>query len=137
MIIENVNDDLQEASDKKELLLKLRSDIGLFGRLCFPTALNKATPPFHHEIYKAIKDESIPRVLIAAPRGNAKSTVISLIYPLWKAAFKPTDGEEFIVIVSESQAQSINFLSRIKYHLDNSTMFHELFGNLGSATASR
>tara|TARA_R100000808_G_C2151847_1_gene161019 strand:- start:1659 stop:3173 length:1515 start_codon:yes stop_codon:yes gene_type:complete len=135
--VSNVHDDLEAASEKKELLLKLRADIGLFGRVCFPTALNKATPPFHKEIYSAIKDESIPRVLIAAPRGNAKSTVISLIYPLWKAAFKPSGGEEFIVIISESQAQSINFLSRIKYHLNNSEVFRDIFGDMGANTAKK
>tara|TARA_R110002020_G_scaffold110582_1_gene255352 strand:+ start:2062 stop:3612 length:1551 start_codon:yes stop_codon:yes gene_type:complete len=135
--ISNVYDERQEASDKKELLRKLHDDIGLFGRVCFPTALNKTSPPFHQEIYKSIRNEKIPRVLIAAPRGNAKSTVISLIYPLWKAAFKPTGTDEFIVIVSESQAQSINFLSRIKYHLNNSDVFKDIFGDMSAVTAKK
>jgi predicted phage terminase large subunit-like protein len=52
-------------------------------------------------------------------------------------AFKKTDEDLFIVIVSESQAQSINFLSRIKYHLTHSSRFKEIFGDMGPNTANR
>ena len=109
----------------------------LFGRFCFPTALRKVTPPFHHEVYRDLSDDSVRRVLIAAPRGTAKSTVTTLIYPLCKVAFKPSDEDLFIVIISESQAQSINFLSRIKYHLTHSDKFKEIFGDFGPTTAKR
>ena len=127
----------EEVYAKKQALKKLYQNIALFGRTCFPTALKKATPPFHHEIYKNLRDRSKKRVLIAAPRGTAKSTVTSLLLPLHRIAFKHDDDEEFIVIVSESQAQSINFLSRIKYHLTHSQRFKDLFGDYGPATAKR
>lgn len=52
-------------------------------------------------------------------------------------AFKPDNEDLFIVIISESQAQSINFLNRIKYHLDHSEKFKHLFGDMGSSTAQR
>jgi len=111
--------------------------MALFGKHCFPTALRKSTPPFHREVYAHLSDDEKRRVLIAAPRGTAKSTVTTLIFPLWRAAFKRSDEDLFIVIVSESQAQSINFLSRIKYHLTHSERFKQIFGDLGPATASR
>ena len=111
--------------------------MALFGRTCFPTALHKDIPPFHANIYSSLADDKKRRVAIAAPRGTAKSTTTTLVYPLWRAAFKKSSEDLFIVIISESQAQSINFLSRIKYHLDNSKMFHELFGDMGSSTAQR
>ena len=110
-------DSFEEKWAEQNALKKLKRDIGLFGRTMFPTALNKDIPPFHNEIYKSLADESLKRVLIAAPRGTAKSTVTSLILPLHKIAFKPSAEDLFIVIISESQSQSINFLSRIKYHL--------------------
>jgi predicted phage terminase large subunit-like protein len=52
-------------------------------------------------------------------------------------AFKRSDEDLFIVIISESQAQSINFLSRIKYHLTHSDNFRKTFGDMGPNTASR
>tara|TARA_B100001094_G_scaffold157992_1_gene152896 strand:+ start:1504 stop:2997 length:1494 start_codon:yes stop_codon:yes gene_type:complete len=129
--------DYEALYQKKQALKKLFHNMALFGRTCFPTALRKATPPFHHEIYRNLRDRSKKRVLIAAPRGTAKSTVTSLLLPLHRIAFKHDDEEEFIVIISESQAQSINFLSRIKYHLTHSDRFKTLFGDMGPATASR
>ena len=129
--------DYEEKYEQIQALKKLRNNMALFGKHCFPTALKKTTPPFHTDIYKYLADEERKRVLIAAPRGTAKSTVTTLIYPLWRAAFKSTNEELFIVIISESQAQSINFLSRIKYHLTYSEEFRAIFGNLGPETASK
>ena len=128
--------DYEQQYAQKQVLSRLYKNMALFGRTCFPTALHKEIPPFHSEVYSSLAGDK-RRVAIAAPRGTAKSTTTTLVYPLWRAAFKKSNEDLFIVIISESQAQSINFLSRIKYHLDNSTMFHELFGNLGSETASR
>lgn len=108
--------------------------MALFGQTCFPTAYKKETPNFHREVYNMFQDESQKRVVIAAPRGTAKSTICSLILPLWKVAFKKSTEDLFIVIISESRAQSINFLSRIKYHLNTSTAFKTLFGDLSEAT---
>ena len=129
--------DYEEQYEQLQALKKLRNNMALFGKHCFPTALKKTTPPFHGDIYKYLSDEDKKRVLIAAPRGTAKSTVTTLIYPLWRAAFKSTNEDLFIVIISESQAQSINFLSRIKYHLTFSKEFKAIFGDLGPETATR
>ena len=129
--------DYEERYSQLEALKKLRNNMALFGKHCFPTALRKSTPPFHSEVYANLADDEKRRVLIAAPRGTAKSTVTTLIYPLWRVAFKRSDEDLFIVIVSESQAQSINFLSRIKYHLTHSGKFKEIFGDLGPNTARR
>ena len=129
--------DYEERYAQLEALKKLRTNMALFGKHCFPTALRKSTPPFHREVYANLADDEKKRVLIAAPRGTAKSTVTTLIYPLWRVAFKKSDEDLFIVIISESQAQSINFLSRIKYHLTHSERFKEVFGDMGPNTARR
>ena len=129
--------DYEEQYSQMQALKKLRNKMALFGRHCFPTALRKSTPPFHKDVYSSLADDNKRRVLIAAPRGTAKSTVTTLIFPLWRVAFKTTNEDLFIVIISESQTQSINFLSRIKYHLTHSDKFREIFGDLGPSTAKR
>ena len=137
MLEKPVTNDYEEHYEKLQALKKLKNNIGLFGRYCFPTAAKRTTPPFHGEIYSHIADQTVPRILIAAPRGTAKSTVVSLFLPLHKVAFKREDEDLFIVIISESQTQSVNFLSRIKYHLDHSSKFKEVFGDMSSRTAKR
>lgn len=129
--------DYEEQYERKKVYEKLYKNMALFGRICFPTALRKEIPPFHHDIYRNLADSKVIRAAIAAPRGTAKSTTTSLIYPLWRAAFKRSDEDLFIVIISESQAQSINFLSRIKFHLNHSEKFRSLFGDMSAQTAKR
>ena len=80
--------DYEEYYEKLQILKKFKNNMGLFGKFCFPTALKRDIPPFHTEVYKTIINEKNRRCLIAAPRGTAKSTVCSLILPLYKAAFK-------------------------------------------------
>lgn len=119
------------------ILSKLKSNMALFGRICFSSAYKKDTPLFHSEIYKALIDKTIKKILIAAPRGTAKSTIVSLILPMFLIAFKEPKKDEFIVIISESRPQSINFLSRIKSHLESKGVFRMLFGDFSSDTAKR
>ena len=137
MLEKPVVNDYEERYEKLQALKKLKNNIGLFGRYCFPTAAKRTTPPFHGEIYSHIANQGIPRVLIAAPRGTAKSTAVDLFLPLHRTAFKRDTEDLFIVIISESQSQSVNFLSRIKYHLDHSDKFREVFGDYSNRTARR
>ena len=51
-----------------------------------------------------------------APRGNAKSTILSLAYPLYCVCF---GLERFICLVSDTHNQSKQFLADIKLELDN------------------
>jgi len=134
------NRDLENYEDLYEqfhVLKKLKGNMPLFGRVCFPTAISKEVAPFHHRICKSLGNTALKRVLVSAPRGSAKSTWFNLIYPMWRIAFKSSNEDIFIVIISEAQSQSINFLGRIKYHLNSSEKFKELFGDLGEKTAIR
>ena len=130
------NNDPEVEYRKLNALRRLRDDIGLFGRTIFPSAFDEKSPPFHAEILNAIKDENIPRVLCAAPRRTAKSTIMSFLYPAWRIAFKKKGEGLFILIISESRAQSINFLSRLKGHITKSKEFVSMFGNIGEDTAT-
>ena len=121
----------------KRAILEMHDSIELFGKHCFPTAFTKKTPAAHREIFDCVVNEDIKRLLIAAPRGFAKSTIMTFLLPVWKVAFKKSHEDLFIVIVSESHAQSINFLSRIRFHFENSRSFKAIFGDYGPATARR
>ncbi len=131
------SENFESLYENLNVLKKLRRNMGLFGRVCLPSAISKDVPPFHNEIYSMLNNFSKKRVFAVAPRGMAKSTAFSLVYPMFRIAYKTDDEDIFIIIISESAAQSINFLSRIKYHLNNTKEFKELFGDLGESTAKR
>lgn len=81
-------------------------------------------PQCHREWWEACCSDH-KFVAIAAPRGFAKSTAITLSYVLAKVLFRESS---FVVIVSDTEAQSILFLNDLKKEMtENENIFH-VFG---------
>lgn len=68
------------------------------------------TPQCHHEWWDMCCSDS-KFVAIAAPRGHAKSTAITLAYTITCILFRE---RKFVLIVSDTEAQSALFLGTIK-----------------------
>ena len=115
----------------------LKENVGVFGQICLPSVYEDNTPPFHTEIYSAMLNDSQKLTSVAAPRGTAKSTLVSLVLPLHRALFKEEGKDEFIIIISEALPQSKNFLSTIKEMLNTSQELIDIFGDFGEKTAIR
>lgn len=64
-------------------------------------------------------------VAIAAPRGHAKSSAITLGYGLATMLFRE---RKFMLLVSDTEAQAANFLGLFKAELQENTDLIELFG---------
>ena len=72
---------------------------------------------FHLELFDYLQEITLKRdkrFAIAAPRGYAKSSIISLIYPLWCICF---GYEHCIVLSSSTEGLSEKLLSHIKSEL--------------------
>jgi predicted phage terminase large subunit-like protein len=67
-------------------------------------------------------------VSIAAPRGHAKSTAITFSYVLANLVFRQ---RSYVIIVSETEAQSILFLNDLKKELIENEDLRSLFGFQG------
>ena len=81
------------------------------------------TPQFHRQIWEYCCSPS-PRVAIAAPRGHAKSTAITHAYVLASVLFRKHD---FVVIISDTEQQAIQFLGDIKIELSENEDLKRLF----------
>ena len=86
------------------------------------------SPKFHQEVIGLTKDHRF--LGIAAPRGHAKSTLISFFYILWSAVY---EKKKNIIIVSETEGAAISFLRRIKDEFETNQYLMWLFGDLKSA----
>lgn len=71
------------------------------------------TPKFHREVWDLACSDA-PKVAVAAPRGHAKSTGITLTFALALVLFKVRD---FMLIVSDTEGQAIKFLAEFKVEL--------------------
>lgn len=66
------------------------------------------SPPsrMHREIFQALTrlmQRRDGRLAVAAPRGHAKSTIVSLVFVLWCALYRK---EKFILIISATKDQA-------------------------------
>ena len=96
-------------------------DLYLFAIRYFSHYLKKPSSDFHKFLYELVstklnqkdRKEGI-KYAIAAPRGGAKSSIISLIVPIWCMAY---DKKRFIVIISDTAKKAEGFLADIKREL--------------------
>lgn len=93
-----------------------------------------ASPAFHQELFEAARQMELPRsvrgiigTIIGAPRGHAKSTIVTLAIPLYNIVFKK---KRFIVIVSDTGFASEGFVLDIKKQLEENERLREDFGEL-------
>ena len=81
-------------------------------------------PMFHKEMWDMCCSDN-KFVAIAAPRGHAKSTSISLSYVLACVLFRE---RKFVLMVSDTEAQASMFLGQITQELQENKDIIELFG---------
>lgn len=118
------------ADERKRVLSLAMRDLDTFGRLFMTKALTAKTPLMHRRIDRLLMDHRVKKKGIIAPRGHAKSTKTSVIFPLRRTVFNPRDQELLIVLISEAQSQSIAFLNIIGWNLENNQKIRHYFGDL-------
>ncbi len=64
------------------------------------------------------------RLAIAAPRGHAKSTIVSLVYVLWRVLYSK---EKLVLIASNTITQAMALLKDIKHQLKNNALIIDDF----------
>lgn len=84
----------------------------------------KPIPKFHQELWDLGCSPS-KFVAIAAPRGHAKSTAITHAYTLANVLFRVRD---FVLIVSDTEGQAVQFLGDIKKELQENELLIKTFG---------
>ena len=83
-----------------------------------------SSPEFHHECWELCCGPE-RFVAIAAPRGHAKSTGVTLGYGLATLLFRE---RKFMLLVSDTEAQASLFLGAFKQELQDNSELIELFG---------
>jgi hypothetical protein len=98
---------------------KMFRDFKKFRRYYFPHYHKVADAPFHSEVVEILSRISVMRgskVALAAPRGSAKSTIITLEYLIYSICYHT---EDFIVIVSSTADHAAEALLNLKRELES------------------
>ena len=122
-----------DESTKKALLIKLKNDMMLFGKVCIPNMFSAKSPDFHYELTKHITNTDNKQINIVAPRGHAKSSIVGGVLPMWHLFFG--EGKKLIVLVSRTQDHAVKLLGLIKDTLDYGDQCRQLFGYWGQHSA--
>ena len=93
----------------------------IFGKHYFPHHFRDRSPYFHWIIIQEDNDKTATE----APRGSAKSTIVSFLKPIHKIAFKK---KRFIVIVQNTYKKAVGTLEGIKDEVRWNENFKRDFG---------
>jgi len=98
-----------------------------FAETYFPHYLTAPPSRLHEHLFEVLPqmaaDEAGWRFLLIAPRGAAKSTHVSLIYPLWLAA---RGAKHYMMLISDAFEQAAALIEAIKAELEvNPRLAHD------------
>lgn len=81
---------------------------------------------FFKQLQEAIENGTVDNFAWAAPRGNAKSTIVSLALPIWCAVYRK---KHYILLISDTADQANDFLGNVKSELEDNDLLINDFGN--------
>lgn len=103
-------------------------DFRLFARACLPHRFTAPPSKMHDWVFEAIPPLLALRagqhIALAAPRGEAKSTMIALALLLWMVA---TDRKRYILVVMNTREQAILALEDLKLELESNPWLEQHF----------
>jgi len=100
---------------------------GVFARRYLPHYLKAPPAAFHRELFDLMAADGPRRHAFAAPRGHAKSTLVTLVFVLWAAC---TGRRRFILLVSDTETQAEMFLADVRRELEDNDLLRRDFGDL-------
>jgi len=104
---------------------RAQQDCIFFGNRYFPHLVTQKCARFHLDIIAIAESTDYDRISILAPRGHAKSTWLSVIYPIWKIV---NNRDIKIIIVSDTGDQAEMFLRAVKDELEANERLIDDFG---------
>jgi len=113
---------------------RISTGFASFREFCFtyfPQYFYAEPSIMHEDLFKELQeaiDNGTPDALAyAAPRGNAKSTIVSFALVIWCAVYRK---KHYIIIVSDTADQANDFLANIKSEFEDNELLRNDFGDL-------
>jgi len=108
-----------------------------FARVYLAAHLNHDFGRMHLEVLDLLSNTTVSRggrIAIAAPRGHAKSTLVSLAYVLWCLLY---GRERFVILISATKELAASHLASVRRELEENALLQEDFPALAPAIRRR
>jgi len=133
--IEQDSDISPELRAEAQLLLEdCRHNTALHSKIMFPDRFDFPFGPGHKEICMALDDDTIQKLLIIAPRGYGKTTLLQLGFASKRILFNQS---KFIVPISKSEINALNQTETLKMQLISNSMIKKLWGSMKTQQFSK
>lgn len=86
----------------------------------FSNYITHETADLHRQLFAITEDENLPLAVVVAFRGSAKSTIMTMSYPIWAIVGK--QQKKFVLIASQTQYQARVHLMNIKRELESNEL---------------
>lgn len=123
--MEIINKILDDKATRKELI---KESHYWFFHLYFSEYVKHPTASFQREMFRITEDESIGMAVVIAFRGSAKSTIMTMSYPLWAILGK--QQKKCVVIISQTQQQVRTHFANLKRELESNEVLRKDIGAL-------
>jgi predicted phage terminase large subunit-like protein len=92
----------------------------------FANYITHETADLHRQLFAITEDEQLPLAVVVAFRGSAKSTIMTMSYPIWAVVGK--QHKKFVLIASQTQYQARVHLMNIKRELESNELLKNDMG---------
>lgn len=86
----------------------------------FSSYITHQTADLHRQLFAITEDDNMPLAVVVAFRGSAKSTIMTMSYPIWAVVGK--QQKKFVLIASQTQYQARVHLINIKRELEGNEL---------------
>lgn len=115
-----------DQKSQRQRIARAKKDFWYFFRNYLPHYIEEKSPAFHKEII-ALLEEGMSPLVIGAPRGFSKSTLVSFAYVIWCIL---REKYHFVVIVSATDTLAEDLSEFIKIEFSHNQHFLSDFGKL-------
>ena len=115
-----------EKDSKEQRIKKIKKDFWFFFRNYLPHYADAKSPKFHKEIITLLEESNSP-LIIGAPRGFSKSTLVSFAYVIWCVLIEKC---KFIVIISATDTLAEDLCDFIRIEFSDNIRILSDFGKL-------
>lgn len=112
--------------DKKVRTAITRKSHYLFFHLYFHHYVLYPTADFQREIFGLTENKNVQNFFVVAFRGSAKSTIITMSYPIWSILGE--QQKKFVLILCQTRAQAKQHMVNLKQELENNELLKNDLG---------
>jgi len=121
--------DVTQDKDLKSIMAECFLSTKMTSKVMFPERFYLPFSSLHDQIFEVLDNDDIQKVVIAAPRGFGKTSLINLAYPAKHILFR---DKKFIVPISNSATSAILQADNLKRELVSNTLVQDFFGDIKS-----